>query len=112
MFGVLRAVARPWRWVRRVRALKDTVVTHLRQVLDLQREVQTEVRELHRSSLLAAIHTIEEQYRTRDELIQECARLERRLRALEQLLGTAGASDGGAPGAPPSDAPDRPAQGA
>jgi hypothetical protein len=98
MFGVLRTAAQPWRWMRRVRALKDTVVTHLRQVLDLQREVRAEVRELHRSSLLAAIHTIEEQQRTREELAQECARLERRLRALERHLGATG---DGPPGAPP-----------
>jgi hypothetical protein len=105
MFGVLRTVARPWRWMRRVRALKDTVVTHLRQVLDLQREVQTEVRELHRSALLASIHTIEELQSTREELAQECLRLERRLRALERHLGATDNAPPGTPPAAPSEAP-------
>ena len=87
MLRVLRTLARPWRVVRRVRVLKDTLVAHLRRILDLQIELQAEVRELHQSGLLAAIHVIEEHRRARAELVQEIARLERRLAALESQLG-------------------------
>jgi transposase len=90
MLGVLRALARPWRVVRKARALKDAIVTRLAQVLDLQREVSAEVRELHESSLLAAINLLEEQRRMREELAQDYARLERRLEALERQLAASG----------------------
>jgi hypothetical protein len=83
MLGVLRTLTRPWRMVRRVRALKDAILTHLG-------EVRAEVRELHQSSLLAAIHVIEEQQRAREDLTKECARLERRIAVLEQQLGAGG----------------------
>lgn len=92
MLGVLRALARPWRVVHRVRALKDAILTQLRAV-------RAEVRELHESSLLAAIHVIEEQRRVREELAKECARLERRIAVLEQQLGAGG---GNAEGVPPA----------
>jgi hypothetical protein len=87
MLGVLRTLARPWRWVRQFRSLKHAVITQLRQILDLQHTMQAEVRELHQSSLLAAIHVIEEQQRAREELARECVRLEQRLEALERQLG-------------------------
>ena len=89
MLRVLRALARPWRVLRRFRVLKDTVFTLLHQVLHLQHAVQAEVRELHQSSLLAAIQVIEEQRRAREELAKDYARLERRIEALEQQLGLA-----------------------
>ena len=95
MFAVVRALVRPWRVVRRVRVLKDTVVAHLRQVLDLQREVKAEVRDLHQSCLLAAIRVIEDQQHAREELARDYARLESRLQALERRLDA-----GNAPGAP------------
>jgi glycosyltransferase involved in cell wall biosynthesis len=92
MLRILRGVARPWRVLRKARALKDTIIVHLRQVLDLQREVNTEVRELHRSSLLAAVHLLEEQRQAREALAQDYTRLEQRLEALErQLTATDGA---------------------
>jgi hypothetical protein len=75
--------------VRRVFVIKDAILTQLQQVLNQQREVQAEVRELHQTSLLTAIHVIEEQQRAREELAKEYARLERRLEALEQQLGLA-----------------------
>lgn len=86
MRAVLKALARPWRVVGKARALKDTVVALLRQSLDLQRATSAEVREMHQSSLLAAVHLIEEQRRAREALAQEYARLERRLAALEAEL--------------------------
>jgi hypothetical protein len=89
MFGVLRVLGQPWTWVRRIRLLKDIVVTQFNQILYLQREIQAEVRELHQSSLLAAIHVIEEQKRAREQLVQENARLEQRIAALEKQLGVA-----------------------
>jgi hypothetical protein len=112
MLVVLRALVRPWRVVRRVRVLKDAIVTLLHQVLNLQREVWAEVRELHRSGLLTAIRVIEEQQRTHELLAQDNARLEQRLAALEQRLdaadpsGVSGASGTGAPAA----GSDRPAR--
>jgi predicted ABC-class ATPase len=87
---VLRALARPWCVVRRVRALKDTIVALLRQLLDHQRAVSAEIRELHQSSLLAAIHVIEEQRQAREALAQDYARLERRLASLERQLAAVG----------------------
>lgn len=86
MRAVLKVLTRPWRAVSKARALKDTIVTHLQQVLDLQRATCAEVRELHQSSLLAAIHMIEEQRQARESLAQDYARLERRLAALETEL--------------------------
>lgn len=86
MRAVLKALMKPWRVVSKARALKDTVVTHLRQLLDLQRQTSTEVRELHQSSLLTAIHLIEEQRQAREALAQDYARLERRLEAVEAEL--------------------------
>lgn len=86
MRAVLKTFVRPWRVVGKARALKDTVVNHLRQVLDLQRQTRDEVRELHQSSLLAAIHLIEEQRQARETMAQDYARLERRLEALEAEL--------------------------
>jgi len=86
MGAVLKVLTRPWCVVSKFRALKDTIVTHLRQLLDLQRATCAEVRELHRSSLLAAIHMIEEQRQSRESLAQDYARLERRLAALEAEL--------------------------
>jgi len=86
MLVVLRALARPWRVMRRARALKDAVVALLRQVLDLQREMGAEMREIHRSGLLTAIRVIEEQQRTHELLAQDNARLEQRLAALERQL--------------------------
>lgn len=94
MFGVLRALTRPWRVVRKVRALKDAIVVRLGQVLDLQREVRAEVRELHESSLIAAINLIEEQCRIREELARDRARLERRLEVLERRLAAAAGPTG------------------
>ena len=90
MLVVLRAMARPWRVLRKVRALPRTLVTHLRQMLDLQLAGNAEVRELHQSSLLAAIHLIEEQRQAREELARDYARLERRLEALERQLAATG----------------------
>jgi hypothetical protein len=92
MIALLQALARPWRSARKVVGLPRALLTHLRQMLDLQRTVTAEVRELHASTLLAAIHLIEEQRRAREDLARDCARLERRLDALEQRL----------PAAPPS----------
>ena len=94
MRAVLKTLVRPWRVVSKARALKDTVVTHLRQLIDLQRQTSAEVRELHQSSLMAAIHLIEEQRQARDALAQDYARLERRLEALEaELAATRAAPD-------------------
>lgn len=87
MLAVLRTLARPWRVVHKARALG----AHLRQMLELQRAVSAEVRELHQSSLLAAIHLIEEQRRARACLAEDYARLERRLEALERQLAAVGA---------------------
>lgn len=86
MRAVFKVLMKPWRVVGKARALKDTVVTHLRQVLDLQRQTSAEVRELHQSGLLAAIHLIEEQRQAREALAQDYARLERRLEAVEAEL--------------------------
>lgn len=90
MLVVLRALARPWRVLRKVRALRDAIVA-VRQTRDLQREVCAEVRELHRSSLLAAIHLLEEQRQAREALAKDYARLEQRLEALERQLAAVGA---------------------
>ena len=87
---VLRALARPWRVAARLRRAVRTIVTNRRQMLDLQREMGGEVRELHQSSLLAAIHLIEEQRQARAALAEDYARLERRLEALERQLGAGG----------------------
>lgn len=86
MRAVFKVLTKPWRVVGKARALKDTVVALLRQVLDLQRQTSAEVRELHQSSLLAAIHLIEEQRQAREALAQDYARLERRLEAVEAEL--------------------------
>ena len=93
MLVVLRALARPWRAVRKVRALKNAIVTRLGQVLDAQLATGAEVRELHRSSLLAAIHLIEEQRQAREALARDYARLEQRLAALERQLAAPGAPE-------------------
>lgn len=93
MRTVLKALARPWRVVGKARALKDTVVSLLRQSLDLQRATGAEVREMHQSSLLAVIHLIEEQRQAREALAQDYARLERRLAALESELAATRAAN-------------------
>lgn len=92
MGAVLKVLTRPWRVLGRARALKDAVATHVRELLALQRATRAEVRELHQSSLLAAIHLIEEQRRAREALAQDYARLERRLAALEAELAAARAA--------------------
>lgn len=86
MRAVVKALVRPWRAVRKARALKDAAVALLRQLVETQRATRAEVRELHRSGLLAAIHLLEEQARARAALAEDYARLERRLAAVEAEL--------------------------
>lgn len=83
---VLRALTRPWRMVRKLRVMVNTVVTSRRQLVQLQMATNSEVRELHQSSLMAAIQVIEEQRLSREALARDYARLERRLEALERRL--------------------------
>jgi phosphoglycolate phosphatase-like HAD superfamily hydrolase len=94
MLVTLKLLLRPWRVVGKARALKNTAVAMLRQLLDAQRATQDEVRELHRSGLMAAIHLLEEQARARAELAEDYARLERRLAAVEAELAAAGKRPG------------------
>lgn len=96
MRAVVKALVRPWRVVGKARALRDAAVSLLRQVLDGQRATQAEVRELHRSGLLAAVHLLEEQARARAALAEDYARLERRLAAVEAELAAARSGPGAA----------------
>ena len=88
MIRVVRSLARPWRVAGRLRALKNTVLSQLQQLLAAQRAVGEEVRELHRTTLTAAIQVIEEQRRLAESLAQDNARLERRLAEVERRVGT------------------------
>jgi DNA-binding transcriptional MerR regulator len=75
----------PRRWIHRVRSLREAV-GHVRELLALQRQLQAEVREMHHAGLLAAVHLIEQQRRVLEELAEDHARLDERLRALERQI--------------------------
>ena len=86
MGRVLRVLRRPWRVLRKVRAAVSTVVNSRRQMTQLQLATNAEIRELHQTSLLAAIRLLEEQRQAREALESDVARLEARLEALERRL--------------------------
>jgi hypothetical protein len=92
MFALLRALFGPRRWARRLRAVRETV-GNVRTVLAHQLGLQAELRELHLTSLTAAIHLIVLHQQAREDLARDYARLEARLYALERRLA----------GAPPAD---------
>ena len=98
---VLRTLARPWRVLRKVRVMVNTFIVTRRQMVQLQLALNAEVRELHQSSLLAAIRLLEEQRQAREALAEDYARLEQRLESLERRLAAPGAAAD----------PDRPATG-
>ena len=83
---VLRALRRPWRVLRKVRAAVSTVVNSRRQLVQLQIATNAEIRELHQTGLMAAIRLLEEQRQARAALEGDVARLEGRLEALERRL--------------------------
>jgi hypothetical protein len=61
-------------------------VNSRRQLVQLQLATNAEIRELHQTSLLAAIRLLEEQRQAREALEGDVARLEARLDALERRL--------------------------
>ena len=83
---VLRALRRPWRVLRRARVALHTFVNSRRETVQLQLATNAEIRELHQTSLLAAIRLLEEQRQARESLANDVARLEQRLEALERQL--------------------------
>jgi hypothetical protein len=90
---VLRTLARPWRMLRKLRVMANTFIVTRRQMVQLQLALNAEVRELHQSSLLAAIRLLEEQRQAREAVAEDYTRLEQRLESLErQLAATAGAA--------------------